>query len=62
VIYPHIISLEYLRPEDIAANARVMYDAGHSIEDCPFEEDSEQAAKWREHFIACQLDKEGEPE
>lgn len=60
--YPHIVSLDYLQKEDIAAHARATYDMGRTIDQCPFDEGSEQASKWREHYIACQLDKEGEPE
>jgi len=62
IVIPHVISIEYLRPEDVKASARVMYDMGHPIDDCPFEKGSDLAVKWREHFIACQLHEEGEPE
>lgn len=51
---PHIVSIEYLRPEDVAADAREKFHDGYPITACPFDEGTAQAIKWREHYIACE--------
>jgi len=54
MMFPQVMGLDFVCPEDIAFYARVMHDAGHTIDDCPFPEGSDAAITWRKHFIGCE--------
>jgi hypothetical protein len=51
-----IISLDALRPEEIAHAARRAYEHGQTVEECPYPAESAAAKKWRVAFIALERD------